>query len=192
MSKVYAFDIDDTILDLLSPSLSVLCRLYGDRTLEDMHSVCSHADYDPNKDYFAQLFGVTLSAVLEMYTEYAQEVYSSPDFYPEALSYIEELLKDPSNKVIFITARDEMYREVTQASLDAVGLGGLPLYCESNKVPLALSLGVDVFFEDNLANAKQLHDAGIEVHLVNAPRNWGVELPYPRYEWSIKYPSPLK
>lgn len=167
------WDIDDTILDLFTPSCFWLSTLYdADLSYESIKKRALSPSFDSKKDFFSQMIpGTTSEEISAFYGDFGTEIYSESQFFPAALSIIKKQLED-GMKVVFITARAEEWYDTTRQALDSVGLQAAELYHDPHKIDLAKKLGVEVFFEDNYNNYVNLRKAGIDTILVNHPSNF--------------------
>lgn len=97
---------------------------------------------------------------------------------------IEAIKNLKNNELILITIRPEHYRTQTEEWLlhhfsnvftelhmlgDSLGVGGF----KKTKGDLAVELGVQIFIEDSLSNAKNISEKNIPVILLNKPWNQG-------------------
>jgi uncharacterized HAD superfamily protein len=137
---------------------------------------------DVKSFFLEELFGCTKE---EMF-EFMEEFFFS-EHHKEAaplIGAIEGIEQLKVYDLVLITARPEHVRSVTEEWLakhfpntfseihligDSIGLGGM----KQTKGDMAIVLGIQIFIEDSLSNAKNIAAKGIPVVLIDAPWNQG-------------------
>lgn len=176
MLKVVAWDIDDTILDCTSESLPIFNKINNtDKTIATVAEWVCGGGNKKRKDFFSCLYGHSSALTTAIFTEFGDSIYNRMRYFEEAKAKILEYQRSGIQNV-FITARKDIFRSITQESLDREGLGNIPLYFDDHKVALAKQLGVDLFYEDNLTNIVNLRREGIDCVLVDSVANWGFSI----------------
>jgi len=169
---IIAFDIDDTLGDLTFPALSVFDQMYNrTSTLMDLVNFVRSADYDPYGDFFAQLYGLSSDEVTEFFTFQAGELYWNMPSFPSAVKEA-GVLKAQGYSLVYITEREQRWADVTENWLVEKGFPQGGIYFDRDKVDLAKRLGVNLFYEDSLANIWRLRAEGIPCKLVYSVQNF--------------------
>lgn len=113
------------------------------------------------------------TAFYDFYLKNGELLHKEAQIRPKAKEVINEL--NNRHKIHFVTARDEIMREVTfewmkrySISMDTISFLG-----SHNKVGKAKELQCDVFIEDRLENALQLSEFDFQVLLVDCNYNQG-------------------
>lgn len=79
--------------------------------------------------------------------------------------------REQGHEIVYITARNSLWREVTQMWLVTNGFPESDIYFDEQKVDLAVHLGVQLFYEDNVRNILNLTSKGIRCNLVHSIQN---------------------
>lgn len=170
--KIIGFDLDDVLLDFNK----ALCE-YNNLTYGTSHKREDVTTYD-----LEELWGCNRGEVIKRIFDF----YQSPAHMrvlpiSGAVEGIRALKKD--NVFHIITAKPDILRSVTQQWLDkyfpgifesvhftnSIGFPGIG----RTKAEVCNELGVEIFVDDSMDNAKNVSSVGIPVLLLNSPWNQG-------------------
>ena len=154
-------DIDGVLADSLTLWVNELNTYFNKNKLfEEIHL------YD-----LAQTFELEHDQIMGFVKEKGQYMMSSPCPIPNAAHYLEKIKEE--HYVAIVTARQEMYREVTEAWLGRHGMSYDDLFMigTHQKQETCLRQGLQVMIEDTLEVGADLSAAGIPVLLLDAPYN---------------------
>ncbi len=102
------------------------------------------------------------------------EVYANVGAAPGAKETLEEL-SQAGHKLILITARNEMFRDITENWLEKHKIPYHELHHDDDKAPLAVEKDIALFIDDRKENAAQIAAENIPVILVNKYHNLNFE-----------------
>ncbi len=119
-------------------------------------------------------FGLTNQELNKFLDEKLPEVYASVSPAPGARDTLLEL-EEAGHKLILITARNEMFRELTEDWLNRHQIPYHELHHDDDKAPLAVKKEVALFIDDRKENAADIAAENIPVILVNKYHNLNFE-----------------
>lgn len=168
-------DIDEVLAGLIAGIFGYHNKTRGsnfDPTNPESPFIQHYMNYSPEE---------TADFLTEFYANTAHEDV------PPVVGAIEAIQNLKNNELILITIRPEHFRTQTEEWLlhhfsnafseihmlgDSLGVGGF----KKTKGELAKELGIQIFIEDSLSNAKNISEKNIPVILLDKPWNQG-ELP---------------
>lgn len=168
-----AFDIDDTLGDLLGPVIEFFNQMYTkEYTKDSLFDTLKKANYSYTDSPLALAYDISLEKVNSIFREHGSSIHSQCIAFPNALKLATKYYNE-GHEIFYITARDGSLYDLT---LDWLRQNGFPdgtLYHESgDKSVLAEQLGIDVFYEDNINNALLIHARGIKTYLIDSSTNY--------------------
>jgi len=119
-------------------------------------------------------FGLTEQELDKFLKEKLPEVYASVSPAPGARDTLLEL-EEAGHKLILITARNEMFRELTEEWLKRHKIPYHELHHDDDKAPLAVKKEIVLFIDDRKENAAAIAAENIPVILVNKYHNINFE-----------------
>jgi uncharacterized HAD superfamily protein len=165
------WDIDDTIGDCITPSLAYFNQKFGkDHTVDSVAQWVRDGGFDSKKDFFGELYGITGEDITAIYDTEALEIYANMPVYQSAIAELNRYVSE-GHTVIYVTARRDKWRQVTEQWLWSVGAPHSEVHFTYKKAELCLELGVNKFYEDNIKNIMSLLAVGVECVLVDSLQN---------------------
>ncbi len=119
-------------------------------------------------------FGLTNQELDKFLEIKLPEVYASVSPAPGARDTLLEL-EEAGHKLILITARNEMFRELTEDWLNRHQIPYHELHHDDDKAPLAVKKEIALFIDDRKENAAAIAAENIPVILVNKYHNLNFE-----------------
>jgi hypothetical protein len=119
-------------------------------------------------------FGLTEQELNHFLEIKLPEVYANVGLAAGARETLEELHQAGHN-LILITARNEIFREVTEKWLEKHQIPYHELHHDDDKAPLAVKKDIALFIDDRKENAVQIASENIPVILVNKYHNLSFE-----------------
>lgn len=173
-----AFDIDDTLGDCFSASVSYLNYRFGKSyTIEDMYRWVKETNYkNPDLIFFEYFYGLSTKDVIDIFANEAGFIYPFMQPFKKAREEVWGILRS-GGSIVYITGREVRWRKVTKMWLRQSGFPEAPIYFDKEKVNLALSLGVSLFYEDVISMAERLMKAGIPCMLIDSIQNSNMDVP---------------
>ncbi|AMM44933.1 polynucleotide kinase [Bacillus phage SP-15] len=182
MTKRVAFDIDDTLSKSMPKFVSELNLLTG-----------KNIQFESIPELIKDL-PIYSNPLFSLYSEVGDEVLSS-HFRENEASWIlnMEVMKDGlakakehaelGHEIFYITARPIAVKFETVQWLMLHGFPVGEVFHNWDKLKMARNYNIDIFYEDNLHNAKLLADAGIETYLIDGVHNRQIDLGIERLYW---------
>jgi uncharacterized HAD superfamily protein len=168
---IIAWDIDDTIGDCITPSLAYFNQKFGtEHTAESVARWVKDGGFDSKKDFFGELYGITGEDITAIYDTEALELYANMPVFQSAIIELNRLVAD-GHTIIYVTARRESWKQVTEQWLRSAGAPKGDVYYTHKKAELSLELGINRFYEDNIKNVMNLLAIGVECVLVDSLQN---------------------
>lgn len=119
-------------------------------------------------------FGLTTQELNDFLEIKLPEVYANVGPAPGAKETLEEL-HQAGHKLILITARNGMFRNLTENWLEKHEIPYHELHHDDDKAPLAVKKDIVLFIDDRKENAAQIAAENIPVILVNKYHNLNFE-----------------
>lgn len=168
-----AFDIDDTIADTIGPTIKSFNKLFNTAfNKDDFKTNLQKLNYHYKDDPIAVVYNLTDDEVKKIHRQYAFSVLTECLPFKEALQTIHNY-KNKGEQIYYITARSAYLYDFTYDWLNKHGFPkGILIHEENDKSKLAVELGIDKFYEDNINNALKIANKGIETLLVNSITNY--------------------
>lgn len=116
----------------------------------------------------------------EIYNNFDKDygyIYSEANLVDGAKEVIENFY-NYGNNIFFVTARSEYVKDITVDWMKSKGLDDFEviyLGCNSKKLETAKNLNANIFIEDDADNAIKLANEGVNVVLMDANYNKGIE-----------------
>ncbi|MGG1516857.1 hypothetical protein ABE504_15730 [Paenibacillus oryzisoli] len=167
-------DLDNTILDATAAHL----KYYN------LASGRSFTAADVNDFYIYRLYGWNKQERDAIYTKYGYDIHWNSLPFPGAVETLQKLYDE--HQLSFITARPELFREVTVTWLRDHKVPYHNILLTENKLQACSELKVDVLIDDGPHYAEQFALVNKPVILYAQPYNGHVqhELVYPAADWS--------
>jgi uncharacterized HAD superfamily protein len=170
----YGVDLDDTVWDTFTPSLEFFNQEYGkgkvNLTVQDVLNLFHVDKYSPKIGFFEDMYNLTRQDVDCIFRDTIPLLTDRIRPFEKARQFLSDL-KDQNIPFVYITARDEKVRSVTEQSLSKHNFPSADVYFTFKKAELAQELGLTSFLEDSVSNINRLQAVGISCQMVEAAQN---------------------
>lgn len=153
-------DIDGTVCDNNQRFLDIMNKATNKNlTLDDQYTFS-----------LEELYGVSREFVRSVYTAEADYVFGTAPALEGAVDVITRLRHEGA-EVLFVTARDPRFFDVTVRWLRSVNMPYDRIVLEPRKEKAVIKYEIDVFVDDCWANAEAVALAGVDSIVFDAPHN---------------------
>jgi uncharacterized HAD superfamily protein len=168
--KIVGFDLDDVLLDFNGTLLEWHNKKYGTKTLLKDLTVYGYEEIWQSP---------TEEVVRKVFEFYNSQEHAAARPMDGAIEGIQKIKKD--NRLFIITSKPDTFREIMNAWIQKNfpntfeeiyftnqfhGIG-----IQTTKIDLCKKLGIEIFIDDALHNAKNIAENGIPVLLLDSPWN---------------------
>ncbi|GAB6179560.1 hypothetical protein JCM14036_08790 [Desulfotomaculum defluvii] len=155
-------DLDGTIADNLELLVEAMNRFCG-------KNLRGEEIYQYN---LCKVYNISEAEFVKLMNEEEQKIISKSPLIPYARESIQDLVKQ-GWEVHIITARNPRYQKITESWLQDhnIPYKQLHLLNSHDKLAVCQQLRVKLMIEDNIHNAYQLHEGGVQVILFEAHHN---------------------
>jgi uncharacterized HAD superfamily protein len=162
-----AYDLDDTLFDTTSQIFKYFNTKYEkDHTIDSVVGMQEAGQYDVNKNILTQLYGPSTKELDVIFFNESMDMFP----YLEVINAGRIHLLDNHSQglsIVYITARNKKYEEITRKNLLDAELPDGTIYFTQEKGKLAKELGVIRFYEDSLSNIRDISSYGIQCTLID-------------------------
>lgn len=162
-------DIDDTITNTFDIGMKYaeeFTKSYCHRTYTNINE---RLGMSKTHRHWQEVFEWNSEEEAEFFKEYYHKIVSEV----EMKEYVHEIIHQlyAENEIIFITARYESERTITEEWLRKNDIPFHELYLEKPKLQVCQENGIDIFIDDSYTNCKTVSSGNIRAYLMDSVAN---------------------